>query len=393
MKYFRKVQLLIVALALIIPSSVLAFTTLVDESIIIPKNENIDGNLYVAGNNISIDGDVEGDVFCAGQNIVVNGDIEGSVICAGQSILINGDVEGSVRIAGDSLNINSNIKKNLMTLGASVIVGDGAVIGWDALIGAAFVDIKGVIGKDLNGGAANVHITGKVGGDINLSVESNIKKEKKGITLDAKDSRDSNFVIGPAAVIGGRVNYKSSQDLIIKDGARVAGAVKRSDSKKRESSTANHVLGLIGSLLFSVISALLVGLLIIRLWGDRVKKVTDRMVTNATSQIGIGLIKVISVPVIALLLAITIVGIPLSLIILSVYFIALYAAKIIVGILVGRKVIEKYWTAKKNSLVWALVVGITILKVVSFIPLFGWITCFIATLWGIGAMCSMYKKK
>ena len=393
MKHLRLMIIAIASLALMAPQAVLAFEIMADESVVVARNQVIDGNLYAAGNNISIDGNVQGDVICGGQNIVINGNVDGSVICVGQSILVNGVVKGSVRTAGNSINIASNIGQNLMVFGANVIVGDTAIIGWDTMIGAAFADIRGKIGRDLHGGAANVNITGSVGGDIDLSVSSNSSEEKRGIKVINQKDKKSNLTIGESAIVGGVINYKSNNEIRVIKGAQINGKINREEFRKKHQEHSGVGFGFLGYFLYSILSTLIVGFVFIKLCSKKLSKITDTMCGNKLNMIGRGTLIVLLAPIVALIIAFSIIGIPLSLLILAVWIISMYLAKVLVAIMIGRKITEKYWKAKKTSLGWALLIGVVALKLVISIPIIGWILCLLTTLWGVGAIYGMHKNQ
>ena len=393
MKHLSLIYAFVFAFALTIPSAVSAYEIMADKSVIIPADEVIDGNLYAAGSNISVDGKVNGDVICAGQAVVINGDVAGSVICAGQSVIVNGAVGGSVRVAGNSINVESNIEQNLMAFGASVILGEGANVDWDMMIGAAFADIKGTIGRSLHGGANNVSITGKVGGNVDLEVGSKFKDRdnKKDIALGNKKN-ENNFIIGKNAVIDGIVTYKSQSEVSVMSGASIVGGINREEIKNKEIEKTNFIYAWLGFYIYSILSTLLIGFIIVRLWGVQIRKIVDGMIKNASGMIGKGAIIMLLSPVVLLLCLVTIIGIPVALVLMMVLCIGVFVAKLLVGILIGKELLQKYWSKNKKSLGWALVIGVIVSKIIFSIPLIGWLLSLVAVFWGIGAIYMFNKK-
>ena len=72
-----------------------------DETVRIGADETIDGDLFVAGTEIIIEGTVNGDVFAAGTTITIRGTVNGSVNAAGTRIEIEGPIERGVRLLPD----------------------------------------------------------------------------------------------------------------------------------------------------------------------------------------------------------------------------------------------------------------------------------------------------
>ncbi|MCK4554334.1 polymer-forming cytoskeletal protein, partial [Candidatus Parcubacteria bacterium] len=246
-------------LLLIIPISAKAFAVKTGDSIYVAKDQIIEGNLYAAGLSITVDGTVTGDVICAGQTVNINGTVEGDVICAGQSVNINGAVNGSVRVAGNSININGQIARNVMAFGAAVNLGAEASVGWDMLIGAATGEIRGKVGRDLYGGVAGATIAGEIGKDVRLKID-NQKADKGGL------------MIMDEAIIGGNIIYTDKAEAFIASGAVIAGEITHNLPKVRKEKT---ITAWGWGRLYSIFSALVVGLVLISLWHKQIKKLTD----------------------------------------------------------------------------------------------------------------------
>ncbi len=62
------------------------------DTVTIGKNEVIDNDLVITGQNVIVDGTIKGDLVVTGGKIVVNGTVHGSLLAAGQSLTINGAV-------------------------------------------------------------------------------------------------------------------------------------------------------------------------------------------------------------------------------------------------------------------------------------------------------------
>ena len=372
----RLLLILCFMLFLTIPVSAKAFIVKTGDSIYIAKDQTIEGNLYAAGANITVDGTVTGDVICAGQTVNINGIVEGDVICAGQSVNINGPINGSVRVAGNSININSQVSHNAMAFGAAVNLGTEASVGWDMLIGAATGEIRGKVGRDLYGGVASAVIAGEIGKDVRLKID-NQKSDKSGL------------IIIDGATIGGNIIYTDKAEASIANNAAIAGEITHNLPKIRKEKT---ITVWAWGRLYSIFSALVVGLVLISLWHNQIKKLTDKMLDKVGPSIGWGVIVMFLTPIIAIVLLITLIGAPLAFILIGVWLIALFISKILVGILVGRNLLEKFWKKQKNSLIFAMVIGIIISWIIFSIPVIGWLICLVAMWWGLGGIWLYFKK-
>jgi len=379
-------------LLLALPLTAQAFSVKADNSVYIAEDETIEGNLYAAGSNITVDGTVNGDVICGGQTVNINGAVKGDVICGGQTVNINGTVNGSVRVAGNSIIINGTVGQGVQAFGASISLGKKASVGWDMLIAGAIGEIRGKIGGDLHGGVANIVIAGEINKDVRLKLDKNIKKEKRGFSFDADSKKTNPFIITKEAIINGSVNYAAGREGLIEEGAIISGEI---NYKAMESKTLDKkwwLFGWAGMSLYSIFASLVIGLVLISLWRKQILEITDKMLKKIGPSIGWGAIAMFLTPIISIILCFTIIGIPLAIILMAIWLIAMIVGKILVGILVGRSILSKLWPKKKDSLIWAMIIGIIIVKIVFSIPFVGWILALIAIWWGLGGIWLQFKK-
>jgi hypothetical protein len=364
-------------IALTIPAATHAYWLKSEPAVTIAKDEVVDGNLYAAGASIIVDGKVNGDIFCAGQNIVINGSIAGDIFCAGHAININGVVGGSARLAGNSININSQIEKNIMAFGASVYLSDKSTVGWEALIGAAVINAKGKIGRALYGGAAEANISGAVDGNINLRMDN--KNEK------------SSLIIAKEANIGGDLNYTSRSEANIENGAKIKGKVNRHEPKISETKAETYITYAWG-MIYSLFSSLVIGLVLIAFWKDKIIKLINETETKIGPAIGWGIIILFLTPIIGILLIISLIGAPLALILAALWIVAIMISKVLVGIGLGKKIMEKFYKEKSKSPMLIMVTGVTASWLIFSIPVAGWLISLVAIWMGLGGLFLFFRK-
>jgi len=144
--------------------------------------------------------------------------------------------------------------------------------------------------------------------------------------------------------------------------------------------------------LFSIFSSFVIGLVLISVWRKQITELTDRMLKKTGLSISWGIAVTFLTPIIVFLLLFTIIGIPLALLLLGVWIIALFISKILAGIMAGRYLINRYWKTKKDSLIWAMVLGIIAAWILFSIPFVGWMFTLAAVWWGMGAIWLALKK-
>jgi hypothetical protein len=108
--------------------------------------------------------------------------------------------------------------------------------------------------------------------------------------------------------------------------------------------------------------------------------------------LGLGIGVLAAVPVIIVVAAVTLVGIPVSLMLLAAYLAALYLAKIWVGAFLGRILLKPAGATKRDWLL-GLLVGLLVLTIVGFIPYLGALIRLLIICLGLGAFAwQLYRS-
>jgi hypothetical protein len=373
----KKTFLLIIGLTLMIffPISARALEIRTENNISIGADQTIEGNLYAAGNNLNIEGTINGDVFFAGQNLNIEGNITGDVFAASQSILINGNIKGSLRAAGDNIIINGNISQNTIFIGSNFELRNNGNIGWDLLLAGASADIKGQIGRNLQGIVSQISISGIINEKVKLKIEN-------------KKNADNGLKISQTARIGGDLNYSSGTRAEIHNEAEISGEINFTEKASREF----NFFGWGFKMIFSIFAAFVVGLVLISLWKKQLLDITETMKKQIPASIGWGLLLMILSPIVCIVLLFTLIGIPLALIIFTLWLIILYISKIFAGILLGRTIVEKIRADRNDSLILSMIIGISIAWLIFSIPFFGQALSLLAVWWGFGGLWLYFRK-
>lgn len=383
MKTLKKLTIIsLIGLFLIaVPMTVLAGQDKFDESIYIGTDEIIDGNFIKAGNTIEINGAVNGDVIVAGNIITITGPVAGDVIAAGNIVRVTGPVSGSVRIAGSTVLVDGEIAKNVWAVGSSVTLSSNASVGWDFYGAGATVEVKAPVGGNVWVAGASVVLGNTVGKDVKAAIDT-----------------EGKIILYPEAKVAGDLVYKagSEEQLEIKEGAEVTGEILKKAIIIPEQPDWKKVFG-VTYIFFKIIalfSLLVIGLVLVSLVPKILLQVKDEMIKRPGVSFGWGLVYLIVTPVIALFLMITIIGIPLALIILPLYFIGFCLATVSASFTVGMLVMDNLAKDKKykKSLIWPLIIGLVIVMLLTSLPFIGWLIKLFLVLWALGAALTVKKE-
>lgn len=371
---------LLVAFFLILPAASQAFSVKTGNTIIVESGETIDGNYYAAGNTINIRGTIKGDLVCAAQRLNVSGKIKGDILSAGENIRISGAVDGNIRVAGTNLDLTGTTSRNVMAFSNSLVLSKNAGVGGDMLVVGGAADISGNIQGSLHGAVREAMVSGKIGDGINLRMEER----------PFSGNEKTPLIITEGAIIKGNVNYTAGIKGDISDNAEISGEIIYKTPPEQGSAGMAAFRAWYG--LFSLFGMLVAGLVIVSLWRNTVRKITDRMLDKTGQSFLFGILVLILTPIICLLLMLTLIGAPVAFILLTLWLIAIYLSKILTGILIGRALVEKLWQKKKDSLIWSMIAGVTIIWFISSLPLIGWIASLIAVWWGLGGVWHLLEK-
>jgi hypothetical protein len=348
--------------------TVLAFlaTTLVDAhsfrsgtNVTVAQGQRVDNSLFVAGRTVDINGEVFGDVFCAGQTVTVSGKVHGDVICAGQTVNITGIIDGDVRLAGQTVAVGAEISGNATIAGQTFNLESTGKIDGDVTVGSTDATLNGPVGRDLATGGGNVIIANEIGRDIKGTV--------------------NNLRLSSGAVVKGNIEFTSSNDIDRATGATVGGKITRNEPTKDDSTTSGAVFGFTaGWFIYWFFAMLLTAIAIALLFPRMLQVVSDKGMPRPWKALLVGFLTSILLPVVGIVLMITVIGIPLALILLLMWIVVVLLSGPVFGYYLGRLILRE----SKNPLV-IMLLGASVLIVLYFIPIIGFIA-FLAALW-IGA--------
>lgn len=346
------------------------------ERIIVNADEIIEDNFFRYGENVDIKGNVMGDVIiAASKELTIDGDVEGDVIAVAETITINGQVNGNVRIAAADITINNKVGKNATIAAGHATFTENADIGWTLSFVAGELNINCPINGNLYGYGGDINIDSTIGNNVTLFLD-----ELGQLNLLEKTE------------IGGKLEYRGEKNAVIDDAASINGdtihkLIPASVNNARDFLARFSIYGKF----ISLFSLLLIGTLIISIFIKTSDKITHELSVNPAQKMLWGLLILIAFPVCLILLAITIIGAPLSLIGLGIYLFINYISTIFVGLFIGDKILN-YKKNKSVNPVWIMMLGTLIFVILKNIPYIGWVFGFVGIIWFLGTIIVLIKN-
>ncbi len=346
----------------------------------------VGSDTFIFGGTLRIEQALPGDLIAAAGTLDVEAPVAGDALLAGGTLRLGGAVGQSVFAAAGRLNIDAAVARNLRVAGGQVDLSPAASVGGNVSVGGGQVSLRGPIKGSLTVAGGSVLLDGPVDGDVMASA--------------------GQLTLGPKARVAGRLNYRSRDEVQRDPAAQVLGAIERlplpagamMDDAQHPASGAmrraeqgdwdGHASWGGPSWLWTL-GLMLVAALMVYQAPDAVRRITQSLSQHPGRDLLWGLVVLVCVPVAALMMVFTIIGIPLALLVLLLYGALLLLAYVTTGVALGQWVLGRFKADALASTAWrigAAVAAVWLLAVLGSLPWVGGAVSMLALLTGMGAL-------
>lgn len=358
----------VLLLALCFPArSAAAAEVIVDGAVTVPAGATVRNHLYLAAGTVEVLGDIDGDLTVSVGFLNVVGDVTGGVTVAAGRAEIRGTIGRSVRAAGATVAVYGRVEGDVVVAGGLVTIVEGASIGGDVIAaGGAVTLVDGAsVAGDVRGYAASLALEGRVRGDVRITARR--------------------LLVAPGARIDGALRYRGPDAPGIQAGATIAGPIARIGFPRLlpgpswlawRWATIPRLLLMLG--LGAVLVLLLPRPLVALADGGRGDPV-------GTALLGVGV--ALFVPLLLLLFAILVVGLPVALLGAAAYVAVVYASQALVGLALGRAATRLARDdARRGPNLAAMALGVLLLGALRLVPVpaVGVAVAFVVAVWALG---------
>jgi hypothetical protein len=277
-------------------------------------------NYYAAGSRVEISTAKSGDVVVAGRRIDILQPIGGDILAAGWRVALSGAADDDVRIAAAEVSVNAPVRGDLTVAGGDVNLGSETRVSGRSWVTGNMVHIDGRYDRDVQVAGATVEIAGEIRKPLHIIADQ--------------------LQVLPSARILAPLTYKSPREARIAQGAVVNGPTTYERIREREARDARAFPG-VSTFLFSV-HLFLAGLVVIVFFPRVETTVIAALREHPGKSILAGFVLLVSVPVAAILLVISVVGLPIGLALGAVYAVALFAAVLTSALFVGAAEVKLF---------------------------------------------------
>ena len=374
--------------------------------VLIAKDEVIDDDVYIIAQKAIVNGTIKGDLIIFGQQVEINGSVEGDLIASVQQVSVNGKVGDDIRIAGQILSIrdNADIGDDLIAAGYSLECTEASQVQGEVNFAGYQSVLAGNVGKKVRIASAKCELSGTFGEDIEAVVDGG-SYSSAGFWADRIPDVPPGLTLKESADIAGNLKYQSTQEALIDPGSTISGTIEHSqiDSGEAKPVTVKDRLLVMVRQFFALV---LVGILLIYVCPKWTGQVVNNVQRRPLASMGWGLLTLVTVITGTILLLVATIAIAILLgyislgnliltwvglgaltmavVVIGFLIYSTWVAKVIVGVWIGNRIINgSEWNARQRGL--ALLLGVLVLVVISWIPTLGSIVSLGVILTGIGS--------
>lgn len=345
------------------------------------QEQRLGSDLFVAGGSVRVDKPVAGDLFAAGGEVDIDAAVTGDTIMAGGNLRVAAPVAQGLYAAGGRLVIATEVGRNARVAGGRVDLAPTGQVAGNLTMCGGDVTVRGTVKGYLQACGGQVLIDGPVQGDV-IATAGRVE-------------------LGPNARIGGKLRYASGDEIRRDAAAQVAGGIERLAIPGRKAAAPGagarapheeHARGPGAGWLWTA-GLMLVAALSVAIAPRASTRVSATLRARPGFAMLLGFVALVCVPVAALILLISILGIPLGLLLVLLYFVLLLLGYVSTGVALGDWALARFKSDAAAKGWWraaAAVLGVLAIALLGSVPVAGMLVVLAALLLGLGAIVLLF---
>lgn len=330
------------------------------------RQEGQAGNRYLAGSQVISDTPVSGDLLAAGGEVALRQSVGADAALAGGSVTVSADVGQDLRVAGGKVTVDKSVGGELFAAGGTVKVGTSATVAGPVVIGGGEIAFDGRAAQGIKLTGNTIRIAGQIDGNARLYGRQ--------ITL------------APGARIHGDLTYASANALLPDQLAAVSGKVVR-EATPEGWETASPAPDRAWFHPAFFLSMLATGVLLLWLFPHAVQDASNAVRQSPGMSLLAGTALLLALPPAAVLLMVTIIGLPLGLGLFFLYPLLLLLSYLLLAVLVAQRIAQAAGRPFEHGLLRQtgfLALALLLLTLLMLIPFAGPLLVILGMLAGAG---------
>lgn len=358
------------------------------EEATVAEDETVAEDLALFAASACVDGYVESDVIALARTINVPGIINQDLMGGAETVEITGQVGDDMRVGARFLDVRGQVGDDLIAFCQRLTLGEDGRVGGEVRAWCQKATFNGDVDGNLRAGCELAEIQGHVGG--NLSVHAR-RIDLAGAVDGDVELKAESITLLPGCIIAGNLKYTSANQIEMQEGARVLGQTEWQKPEVEVTVPKRKGIEGLGTFitflkLAMLVAQIAVGLILIGISRKQVALMANTLTGHPWKSLGVGFVFLFCVPIVSLILLFTIIGLPLAILAIFLYLIIWYLSPIVVGLTIGGKMVKAFKENRMGPMVGGLILGLIILRVISFIPAAGVFVQFLVILFGMGAI-------
>lgn len=356
--------------ALLITHSVQAVEFVQRDQFISRDAETLRDEMWISAQTVTISGEAQNDLFAsAGDTLSLLGRFQGDVWGAGNQVIAGGVFDDQLRLLARTVQVSGTLHDSLTALGNTIQIEQTAVLD-----------------KNLFCFSENVISQGHVRGNVKIIVQ----KATVGGQIDGNLSITAQeIVLLPGTVLNGNLTYTAPKELVLSPSVMLNGKLIRTFEEPPPRQFLNSDLA--GHFTFAL-AALLTGLVFSAVFPRYSLSSAALLQTSRTPCLLTGFAAFFLIPIAAVLILFTFVGLPLSILLILFYMILLYLSKIIVGFWLGALILRRKELTPRNRST-TLAAGLLIIYALTAFTAISLTVNLLVIISGLGALLRALFKK
>lgn len=369
LKKKSKILLSVLFVLLLLSSVCLATddTSLIDDSVVVTSDTN---NTQEVDTTSSTANWVNTDLYLAEDKVTIDKVVDGNAFVAAKEVTVTGEIGGDLFVVADKVTIEGGYVYSSLFVCANEVTINGVVYDVYAISNNFNLGSNGFIYRDLKVTGSNINLSGKIRRDAYISAKSLTLNEQSG------------------SIVYGNLEYSTPSEITIPEGA-VSGNVKynvNTSNTEKETSVASIILGYVSEAIQALLLTFVLTAILLWLTPKFVNRVGNMSVGKSLASLGIGVVTPVVLVIVALLLALSVVGLKMLLPVAFIFVAFSLIASSITSIFFGKLFTRLLKTDSKVKFVLFTLLSNLVLWLLTKIPFVGVFIGLLVYAFGIGTL-------
>ncbi len=350
----------------------------------------VEGNVQMIGSAVRPAAPVKGDFMGMGGRVVVDQTVNDDALLFGGTIDVRAPVGDDLRAAGGDVVLEGSVGGDVVAAGGQLKLTQAAHVGGYAELAGGDVTLDGRVDGALSVRARRLWINGTVGGQVDAAVEQ-LELGPLARVAGALRHTASSVSQDPAAVVSGPMTHV---ERLFGDGGHWGRGDRRPMHEDRWPAAA--AWWMLVPLSMGLLGVLALAVIVLFVFSRFAGQAAGQIETEPWRALGVGFGLLLALPMLAVLLFFTLLGIPLGLVVMAVY-----PPMLLLGWLIGALFAARWLAAhaapgasgaEQMPYGWMMVAVIALL-VVGAVPVVGPLLVMATMAAGLGACVLEWRRR